>query len=75
MTTLNEVTCLEERDDNTCSGEVNYHSIDPGRLSAFPRCDKHWGERLQRRENSLERYENSDVVPNWFDPTYAGEQW
>ena len=74
MPTTDEA-CLDDRDENTCQGPVEYHSIDPGRTPAFPRCAKHWGERLDRRENSIEKYENSDVAPSWFDPTLAGETW
>lgn len=58
-----------------CSGAVVFHSVDPGRASAPPRCATHWTERLERREQSIEKYENSDVPPTWFDPTYAGESW
>jgi hypothetical protein len=47
----------------------------PGRAAAFKRCAKHWEERLDRREHTLERYENSDVPPPWFDPTLCGESW
>lgn len=70
-----ELECLDDHGENTCSGPVEYHSIDPGRTRAFPRCQKHWGERLNSRDNSIERYENSDVAPGWFDPSYAGERW
>ena len=58
-----------------CAGEVGWHSLDPGMTKAFPRCDYHWGVRLDRRENSIEKYANSDVAPGWFDPSYAGEEW
>lgn len=76
MTTTNEtIECLDDHGENTCEGDVEYHSVDPGRAAAFPRCDYHWGERLMRRENSIERYENSDVAPSWFDPADAGERW
>lgn len=60
--------------DGECYGEVAYRSVD-GRGSAPPRCDKHFGDRLDRRENSVEKYEHSDVVPSWFDPADAGERW
>jgi hypothetical protein len=30
---------------------------------------------LDRRENSIERWADSDVPPPWFDPTFAGERW
>lgn len=65
--------CMENPAE--CRGDVEYHSLDPGRAKAFPRCDFHWGERLRRREGSMEIYANSDVAPAWFDPTYAGEEW
>jgi hypothetical protein len=67
--------CLEDRGEGTCRGPVEYHSIDPGRQNAFPRCAHHWEERLERRESSMERYADSDVAPPWFDPAYAGERW
>ena len=67
--------CLDDRGEGTCSGPVEYHSIDPGRQRAFPRCDLHWNERLDRRQNSMEMYADSDVAPSWFDPSYAGERW
>lgn len=66
--------CLDDH-DGKCRGLVEYHSLDPGRYRAFPRCDFHWDRRLRRRENSIERYADSDVAPSWFDPSYAGESW
>ena len=66
--------CMDEHLED-CRGPVTMHSIDPGRTGAFPRCDKHWADRLRRRENSMEKYENSDVAPSWFDPMAAGERW
>lgn len=57
------------------SGMVEYHSVDPGVAKPFPRCEHHWARRLEAREKSIERYENSDVPPSWFDPTFAGESW
>ena len=67
--------CIDNRDDGTCAGPVEYRSVDPGRATAVERCEAHWIKRLERRENSVERYENSDVPPPWFDPAYAGESW
>ena len=62
---------------SSCVGDVEFHSLSftLTESSAFPRCEKHWGERLDRAENSMERYADSDVAPAWFDPTYAGERW
>lgn len=75
-TPLNTNDCLDGFGaDDPCEGPVEYHSIDPGRVKAYPRCAKHWAERLDRRANSIERWENSDVPPAWFDPADAGERW
>jgi hypothetical protein len=68
------LVCLDDHGDNTCRGPVEFHSID-GRSKAFPRCALHWDRRLDRRENSIERWADSDVPPPWFDPTFAGERW
>lgn len=74
MTDTPNLECLDDHDDD-CWGPVEYHSVDPGRAKAFPRCERHWRLRLDRRERSMERYENSDVAPGWFDPAAAGERW
>lgn len=68
-----ELECLEDYGEGTCSGPVEYHSLGSG--NAFPRCEKHWSERLDRYENSIEQYADSDVAPSWFDPADAGERW
>lgn len=67
--------CVDFNEQDQCKGPIEFHSVDPGRATAWPRCEKHWVKRLERRENSMEKYENSDVAPSWFDPTYAGERW
>jgi hypothetical protein len=67
--------CIDDHDEQTCRGPVEFHSVDPGRATAVPRCTFHWNRRLERREQSIERYENSDVPPAWFDPSAAGERW
>jgi hypothetical protein len=63
--------CLEYGPD--CSGPVELHWA--GGQRSWPRCTHHGEQRRERYENSLERYADSDVVPDWFDPTYAGERW
>lgn len=67
--------CLDAGDGHVCKGPIEYHSVDPGRARAFPRCQAAWLARLDRRENSIERYENSDVPPDWFDPSACDERW
>lgn len=71
MTT--ELRCLDDHGENTCRGPVEYHTLDG--LRSWPRCTAHFERRLNRYENSLERYANSDVAPSWFDPAAAGERW
>jgi hypothetical protein len=72
---MNDDMCIDFHEEDPCRGPIEYHSIDPGRTRAWPRCEKHWGQRLERREHSMERYENSDIAPSWFDPSAAGERW
>jgi hypothetical protein len=65
--------CLEESD--ACRGPVAlWHSGGSGGRS-WPRCTFHGERRLERFENSMERYADSDLAPDWFDPADAGERW
>lgn len=59
--------------DEECEGPVEMHSLDG--LKWWPRCELHFGVRVDQYENSIERYANSDIPPSWFDPSYAGESW
>jgi hypothetical protein len=56
-----------------CSGEVDYRAVPNG--SAVPRCVKHFDDRLNSYENSMEKYADSDCVPDWFSEADAGEHW
>lgn len=68
--------CLEYQDgDNGCEGEVGYHSTGGSDYRSWPRCTKHQEARMERRENSIEKYADSDIPPSWFDPADAGEHW
>jgi hypothetical protein len=42
---------------------------------SFPRCAKHWDERLEEHERHVADYPDSPVAPAWFDPAAAGERW
>jgi len=44
-----------------------------GTGKAFPRCDKHWEQRLDKQEDINRRYPVN--APQDFDPSYAGEHW
>lgn len=66
--------CLEYG-TSRCRGPVQYHRL-PRSESAWPRCDRHWGERYDRYERGLERYAGTQgEPPSWFDPADAGETW
>jgi hypothetical protein len=65
--------CLEYSDE--CSGPVEYWHSGGINGRSWPRCTFHGNRRLDRHENSMEKYADSDVVPSWFDPSYAGEEW
>ena len=40
---------------------------------SFPRCDKHWSDRLDVQDGINSRYPTH--APSDFDPSYAGESW
>jgi hypothetical protein len=42
---------------------------------SFPRCERHWNDRLDEQERITSRYPDSDLPPADFDPAYAGERW
>jgi len=65
--------CLNGPED--CVGPVDYRLAPGGK--AWPRCEYHANKRWDDYddENSVERYADSDAVPEWFDPSYAGESW
>lgn len=64
--------CLDNG-STPCQGTVTYFAVPGG--NAFPRCSRHADDRLARWETGIERYAHSDVAPDWFDPSYAGERW
>lgn len=66
--------CLNENED--CNGPVELRWPGYGTRS-WPRCEFHGEERIERHNdpNSVARYADSDCVPDWFDPAYAGERW
>lgn len=70
--TLDDDACVDSHQEN-CRGTVEYRSVPGG--SPIARCVHHFGERMDRYENSIERYANSDLAPSWFDPTLCGERW
>ena len=68
-----ELECLDDYGEGTCTGAVEYRMPLSGTGKSFPRCDGHWDARLAKQEE-LREYE-SDTPPDWFDESYAGERW
>lgn len=76
MTTIvdDELACLDEHLGD-CEGPVEYRFPLSGTGKSFPRCAKHWADRLEVQRGIDERYPDSPLPPPDFDPTYAGETW
>ena len=70
-----ELTCLDHGSRTTCAGPVEFRTPLSGTGRAFPRCEAHWDERLDRQEQINRDYPDSPCPPAWFDPTAAGESW
>jgi hypothetical protein len=70
-----ELECLDGPEG--CSGEVEYRTALSPSGRSFPRCERHWSERLDEDERQRERLGDwrSDVAPAWLDPLAAGERW
>lgn len=68
--TLDSDACVNSPSEN-CSGSVEYRSV-PGGSSVVARCEHHFDQRMERYENSLERYADSDVAPSWFHAGWGG---
>lgn len=65
--------CLDAHPDDPCAGKVEYRFSGGSSMKAWPRCEKHGAERLER-SRAASSYE-SDIAPAWFDEADAGERW
>lgn len=68
-----DLECLDDHGEGTCSGPVEYRMALSATGRSFPRCEKHWAERLATQKGIDERYPAHP--PSDFDPAYAGESW
>ena len=66
-----ELSCLDGPED--CAGEVEYRMPLSGTGQSFPRCEKHWAERLDRQAEIDRRYPTHP--PSDWSPLDAGESW
>jgi hypothetical protein len=56
-----------------CEGAVHYRLPLSGTGVSFPRCDKHWDERLELEQGLRQRY--PEQPPDDWSPLDAGEAW
>lgn len=73
MSALTHKDCLDG--PRGCRGAVEYRQPLSASGVPFPRCELHWGQRLDRQQEISRNYPDSPSPPSWFDPTYAGETW
>lgn len=66
--------CMQKHEGD-CAGEVELRMPLSASGQPFPRCDKHWSDRLDAQEEINRKYPDSPFAPVGFDPTYAGEHW
>jgi hypothetical protein len=71
---MEEITeeCLDSYAGD-CAGPIEFRYALSGTGISYPRCDKHWEERLKVQDGINRRYPS--MQPSDFDPTYAGETW
>ena len=68
--------CIDDHGESTCRGPVEWRRSPYNPLgSAFPRCEQHFDEVLDKHEETNRRYPDSPTPPAWFDPADAGERW
>lgn len=67
-----ELECLDDHKGD-CRGPIEYRMGLSGTGKSFPRCDRHWEERLRFQDETNRKYPTN--APRDFDPSYAGEHW
>lgn len=65
-------TCIQAH-ERTCAGPVELRLPLSGTGVPFPRCDRHWQERLELQRELDERYPVQP--PAGWSPLDAGESW
>lgn len=65
------LVCLN--DGPECEGDVEYRMALSGTGQSYPRCEKHWFDRVEFQRDLAMRYPLNP--PSDFDPAYAGEVW
>lgn len=76
MTTMQhdeQLECINNGGEDQCQGPVEYRHPLSASGRPFPRCDKHWADRLDLEHGLQERYPVSP--PADWSPLDAGEAW
>lgn len=55
-TVLTHADCISSSDYESCDGDVEYRMPLSGSLVSHPRCDLHWGERLDLQHRLVSDY-------------------
>jgi hypothetical protein len=64
--------CLDDSKGD-CEGPIELRMALSASGRSFPRCEKHWGERLDEQDRINERY--PEHPPSDWSPLDAGESW
>lgn len=71
---LSAQDCIQYGDDGgECSGTVEYRWPLSGTGKSYPRCNRHWHDRLDLQQQLNERYPAQP--PADWSPLDAGEAW
>lgn len=71
---VEELACIDAFGDReNCGGPVEYRFALSATGRSFPRCEKHWRERLEIQEEIERRY--PATPPDDWSPYDAGESW
>ena len=73
MSLYDPEVCIDGFGEGDCGGEVERRYPLSGSGKGYPRCEKHWSERLDFEKKLRECY--PEEQPDDFDPLYAGESW
>jgi hypothetical protein len=73
VTGVPRLECLDGPEG--CRGPVEWRMALSATGRNFPRCDRHWANRLRVQAAIGRRYPDQATPPADFDPGYAGESW
>lgn len=71
--TQEQLECIQSHAEEGCEGTVEHREPLSGSGRSFPRCEKHWEQRLRLEEGIRRRYPQHP--PSDWSPLDAGEHW